>query len=285
MIAKALRLAFMMAVALAGVAADARDPLTIPPDDGLESIWLQERGPQRVHGRSWLVGSATVNVMVIDSGDGLVLIDGGPAHLAPLVERNLAQLGLSIHDVKLILSSEPHYDHAGALAALVRGSNAVVLASPAAAAVLRTGAVGADDPQRRAMFAIPPVTAVQTVGDGETVRLGTLRITAHALPGHTAGSMGWAWTSCVKSRCSRLFFAPSLSPRTDGDYRFSDPAHAGALKAFRQSIRTMAKLRCDIVITAHPVPAPLPQKGPCQTLAARANADLARQLQDEQAQP
>ncbi|MET0363613.1 MAG: MBL fold metallo-hydrolase, partial [Sphingobium sp.] len=174
---------------------------------------------------------------------------------APLVEQNLRAAGFRIEDVKLILSSEPHYDHAGGIAALARDSGATVLASAAGARVLRAGHSGAEDPQRANLFAYPPVTRVRAVRDGQRIRLGTLEITAHATPGHTPGSVSWSWRSCADAGardCAAIVFAASLNSLTDGHYRYSAAAHRTVLRDFRRSFATLRALPCDILITGHP---------------------------------
>lgn len=82
----------------------------------------------------------------IKTNAGLILIDGAVPQAVRDVEANIRALGFSIRDVKLILSTEPHFDHAGGLAALARDSGATVVASAPATTVLRTGGIDPADP-------------------------------------------------------------------------------------------------------------------------------------------
>ncbi|MET0363962.1 MAG: metallo-beta-lactamase, partial [Sphingobium sp.] len=214
----------LMACAASAPAAPPRDDSltrSIAPD--LAPRWMESGGPVRVHGSTWLLGLTHMNIVLIATDAGLVLIDAGLPQAAPLVEQNLRAAGFRIEDVKLILSSEPHYDHAGGIAALARDSGATVLASAAGARVLRAGHSGTEDPQRATLFAYPPVTRVQAVRDGQRIHLGTLEITAHATPGHTPGSVSWSWRSCADAGardCAAIVFAASLNSLTDGHYRY-----------------------------------------------------------------
>lgn len=229
------------------------DPLTRPIARNLAPRWMDPEGPIKVYGATWLVGFTHMNVVLISTDAGLVLIDAGLPQAAPLVENSLRAAGFSIGNVKLILSSEPHYDHAGGLAALARDSGATVQASSAGAAVLRAGASGQDDPQRDTLFAYPPVKRVKAVHDGQKIRLGRTVITAHATPGHTPGSMSWSWTSCEAGKgCKAMVFAASLNSLTDGRYRYMDPDHAAVRVGFRRSFARIRALPCDILITGHP---------------------------------
>lgn len=250
----------------------AHDLLTRPIAPEYALRWLEPQAPVRIHGNSWLVGTAHMNVVLIDTGAGLILIDAGLPQAALVIENNIRAAGFRIEDVELILSSEPHYDHAGGIAALARDSGATVVASRAAAAVLKAGRSGREDPQRTTLFAYPPVPAVRVVGDGQTLRLGKTAITAHATPGHTPGSMSWSWTSCRATDCANIVFATSLNSLTDGRYRFSDPQHRAVIPAFRRSFATIRALPCDILITGHPEHS----DGEAKVARARTNPDSFR---------
>lgn len=54
-----------------------------------------------------------IGVPVLDSGDGLVLVDVGPTSTLPALEEGLAHLGASLADVRHLLLTHIHLDHAG----------------------------------------------------------------------------------------------------------------------------------------------------------------------------
>ncbi|MFZ8510109.1 MBL fold metallo-hydrolase, partial [Staphylococcus aureus] len=83
----------------------------------------------RIYGNTYLVGFRKMNVALIDTGAGLILIDAALPQSVAAVEANIRTLGFKLRDVKFILSTEPHYDHAGGLAALARDSGATIIAS------------------------------------------------------------------------------------------------------------------------------------------------------------
>src|SRR3546814_18905507 len=84
----------------------------------------------------------------------------------------MAALGFALGDVKLILNSHAHVDHAGGIAELARESGARVVMSPWSADALRNGGAGTADPQFGTLPGYPAFTHVQTVADGETIKLG-----------------------------------------------------------------------------------------------------------------
>ncbi len=231
---------------------DADDPLLRPVAPESAARWLVgSEEPIRIHGNTYLVGFAGLNVALIDSGDGLILIDGAVPQAVREIQANIRRLGLRPEDIRYILSTEPHLDHAGGIAALARDSGATVVASAAATEVLRRGRSGPDDPQAAWLDDFPPVQRLRALADGETLRLGNVEIVARATPGHTPGSMSWSWRSCDNEACLGIVFAASLNPLAAEPYRFSDPRNASALAAFRETFARVRAMPCDILLTPH----------------------------------
>src|SRR5262249_53907799 len=124
---------------------------------------------------------------------------GGYPSTAPMILASIAKLGFNIKDVKVLLNSEPHPDHAGGLGVLQQASGAVLWSSEASAYPL---ASGGDDPDMilplRALFwsgvlGYPAARVDHVFKDGDTIRLGTLALTAHITGGHTRGCTSWSF--------------------------------------------------------------------------------------------
>ena len=217
--------------------------------------WSQPRAPFRVYGNTWYVGGG-VSAVLITSKDGHVLIDGGLTQTAPQIAANVAKLGFRLEDVKLIVNSHTHYDHAGGIAALQRASGAQVAASPAAKRALERGGPTEDDPQfdfGPAHNNFPAATNVRAISDGETLRAGDIAITVHFTPGHTPGGTSWTWKSCEGDTCMNMVYADSLNSVSAPGFRFSgDGTRPSRVASFEKSIATVAALKCDILLTPHP---------------------------------
>jgi metallo-beta-lactamase class B len=275
-----------IAIAAAPAMPQAPDLLTKPIVTEHTAEWLARRPPVKVFGQTYLVGFGGLNVALIDTGKGLILIDGALPQAAPAILANVRKLGFAPSDIKYILSTEPHFDHAGGLAALARDTGATVVASPRGAAGLRTGRLAADDPQLGYDSRFPPVRAVRIIRDGEHLALGNTIVTARATPGHTMGSMSWNWRACEGQRCKAIVFAASLNPVSTDDYRFSDPSHQKVVVAFAQGQAAMRALPCDILITAHAdqdgaTSRFLTTPGACRAYAASSRKKLAERLRKE----
>jgi metallo-beta-lactamase class B len=261
--------------------------------------WNQPLQSFRVHGNTWFVGTAGLGSVLITSNQGHILIDGGLPQSAPLIAENISRLGFKIEDVKLIVNSHTHYDHAGGIAALQRASGARVVASPVSKRALEQGGPTAEDPQfafGKAENDYPPVPKVETVKDGEELRVGDLRITAHFTPGHTPGGTSWTWKSCEGDRCLDIVYADSLNSVSAPGFRFSEQDRAAA---FEHSIGVVAALPCDVLLAAHPASIDLetkltawkahPETNPlvagdaCRKYANAARQRLQKRLADEKA--
>ena len=217
--------------------------------------WSRGHEPFKVYGNTWYVGSVLSSIL-ITSKDGHILIDGGLTQTAPQIKANIEKLGFRLEDVKLIVNSHTHYDHAGGIAALQRASGARVAASPASRRALEAGGPMPDDPQftfgpEHNNF--PALKNVREVADGEELRVGKLRIQAHFTPGHTPGGTSWTWTSCEGGTCLAMAYADSLNSVSAPGFKFSgDATHASLVERFTHSMDVVAGLKCDILLVPHP---------------------------------
>src|SRR5258706_7470022 len=88
----------------------------------------------------WQISLGTVNAFFIDSGSGeLTLIDSGFPGSAGKIVRAVESLGRKPTDIRHIIVTHCHPDHAGSLAAIKRLTNAPVYMHAADAAMVRKG--------------------------------------------------------------------------------------------------------------------------------------------------
>lgn len=218
----------------------------------LRATWVQPQKPFRIYGNTYYVGSHGLSAILITSPEGLVLIDGTLPENAPMIESNIRALGFRVRDIKLILNSHAHDDHAGAIAALARDSGAQVAASAKSANMMERGGDDPDDPQHGMAPFYPKVSKIRIVANRETLHVGSLALHMHAMPGHTPGSTGWTWRSCEENRCLSMVYADSITLLSTDDYRYTDPAHPERVAGYRHMLTMLAALPCDILLTPHP---------------------------------
>ena len=174
---------FRHGVVLAALLLSACGQRALEPDAAIVcdqcDTWNQPQDPFRVHGNTWYVGTDGLSSVLIESDDGLILIDGGLPQSAALIDANIRDLGFDTRDIKAILVSHVHYDHVGGISALQRLSGANVFTSIAGSGPLAMGVLADDDPQYIAgsdMGHFPPVQEVVAVEDGGVVSVGSLDV-------------------------------------------------------------------------------------------------------------
>lgn len=283
--------------ALIAIALTASFTATVHADP---AAWTQAQKPFRIYGNTYYVGTTGLSAILISTSDGLVLIDGTLPQNVPLIETNIRALGFRVEDIKVILNTHPHGDHAGGIAALAGDSGAKVMASAKATWALEHGGDNPNDPQYGMNAPYPKLTKVTVVQDGGTVTLGSQTLYMHAMPGHTPGGTGWTWRSCEQGRCLNMVYADSISLLSNKTYRYTAPAQPERLAGYRTTIATLRQLPCDILMVPHPDAidflGKLPQLQPgkpnpwldtnaCRTYADQAQANLERRVKEEAAKP
>ncbi|MGB5628850.1 MAG: subclass B3 metallo-beta-lactamase [Woeseiaceae bacterium] len=247
------RAAFVPVLAILLVACG---PRALEPDapyecDRCES-WNEPIEAFRVHGNTWYVGTNGLSSILVETDAGLILIDGGLPQSAKQIDANIRELGFDPLDIKAILVSHPHFDHAGGVGAFQRLTRARVYTSEAGVETLSSGRLAADDPQYIAdsdAGSFPPIRKVSAVGNGESVTVGSLSVIAVYTPGHSEGSVTWTWQSCALSTCYDVVYADSLTAVSAPGYSFGA---SGAANRMIESAGTIAELDCDIVLSPHP---------------------------------
>src|SRR4029453_17701455 len=95
--------------------------------------------PFRIAGNFYYVGATDVSAFLITGPEGHIVLDAGYPPTAKMIIGSIAKLGFDIKDVKVLVNSEPHPDHAGGLAVLQQASGAEVWASDWSADSLASG--------------------------------------------------------------------------------------------------------------------------------------------------
>jgi metallo-beta-lactamase class B len=231
-------------------------PRELEPDASYEcercTDWNQPQDPFRVHGNTWYVGTAGLSAILIETGDGLILVDGGLPQSAPLIYASIRELGFDPLDIRAILVSHVHYDHAGGVNALQRLSRATVYTSENGVTPLTTGQLQEGDPQYIAgsdQGSFPAVSKVVGVGDGESISLGEVAVKAVYTPGHTRNSVTWTWESCALGTCYDVVYADSMTAVSAQGFSFGA---SGAGTTMIESAGRVADLDCDILLSPHP---------------------------------
>lgn len=212
--------------------------------------WTAPTTPFNVIGNVYYVGTEGISSWLITSPKGHILIDGGMPGGAALVEANIRALGFKVTDIKLLLNTHAHFDHAGGLAQIKKdaGKGAKLVSSVGDRWALENGQYPGSESV--AEFAFPPVKVDATVADGGPVSVGPNTLTAVLMPGHTAGCTSWTMTvkdtAGVPHRiiffCSASVAANRLAPK---------PQYPTIVADYQKTFARASRIDPDIYLAPH----------------------------------
>ena len=174
-----------------------------------ERPWEKHIDPFRIYGNLYYVGDRAVCGHLIDTGDGLVMIDAGFTVTVPMLVDSVYRLGFDPKEIRTIIMTHGHYDHMGAAEYFRRLYGCKLGISRTDAEMIRTR----EDFELAELSweATPLFHAPETFDylfeDGDVYRQGNTEITLIETPGHTPGVMTFffdAEENGVKKRAGLL---------------------------------------------------------------------------------
>ncbi|MDP5169496.1 MAG: MBL fold metallo-hydrolase [Bacteroidia bacterium] len=142
-----------------------------------------------------------IAAFVVETHDGLVLIESGPHSVFPYLEKGLADLGFSIADVKHLLLTHIHFDHAGAAWALAQAGAQVYVHPRGYKHLLDPSRLYGSAKRIYGDFMeslwgdMQPIAEQQltSVEHGSSFTFGGKTFTAWHTPGHASHHIAWQW--------------------------------------------------------------------------------------------
>ncbi len=257
--------------------------------------WTAPVAPFAISDEIYYVGTEDLASYLIRTKSGFILIDGTLEQNAPLIEASIRDLGFSLREVKILLNTHAHFDHAAGLAKLKEDTGAKLLASEADGALLAVG--GRNDFHFGDKLAYPPVIPDGALKDGQKVALGGVTLTAHLTPGHTKGCTSWTMAAHVKGKPVNMLLSCSVS--VPGYALTSEPAYPNIIADYRATFAKLKALPCDMLLAPHgsqfgmlqkraarktnPAANPFVDPAFCKRYIADGEAAFEKQLADEQA--
>jgi metallo-beta-lactamase class B len=212
--------------------------------------WTAPQTPYRIIGNIYYVGSKDLASFLITTPQGLILINSTLSQNVPLIRKNIEALGFHFSDIKILLISHAHFDHAGGSAEIQRLTGAKYMVMDADVPVVESG--GRDDfalgnsPQYR----FPETKVDRVLHDGDTVRLGDVVLVAHLTPGHTKGCTTWTMKMADGGHIYDVVIVGG--PNVLSEYRLvKKPSYPGIAQDFELTFRTLKSLPCDVFLGAH----------------------------------
>jgi metallo-beta-lactamase class B len=203
--------------------------------------------PFRVVANIYYVGANEVTSFLIAGNAGHILLDAGFAETAPQIQQNIETLGFHLADVKILLNSQAHFDHAGGLAKLKALTGARLIASDADGELLARGGKG--DFAFGDRLTYDPVKADRVVADGESITLGDTKMTAHLTPGHTKGCTTWTTSVEENGKTLQVVFLGGVT--IPGYKLVGNKEYPRIADDYARSFSLLKRLPCDVFLGAH----------------------------------
>lgn len=209
--------------------------------------WNQPVAPFRIIGNVYYVGAAEVTSFLITTPKGHILIDSGYAETVPQIKKNVEKLGFRLGDVKFLLNTQAHYDHAAGLTELKRLTKAKMISSVLDKKALEEG--DKNDFAWGDKYAFEPVEVDRTIANNESILLGGVRLKAILTPGHTPGATMWLLSVSEKGRTFQVAFVSSAS--IPGYTLLDNKKYPTIISDYKLTFAKMKDLRPDVFLASH----------------------------------
>jgi len=217
----------------------------------MKEPWKGYVAPFRIWGNLYFVGTEPASCHIIDTGDGLMMLDTGYQQSLYLVIHNMHLLGLNPMDLKYILLTHGHIDHLGAARALKELTGAkLFLGRPDEE--YANGKLDLTYAKELDMEYTETFQPDVLLDDGDTISLGNTTVTAVATPGHTPGAMSYFFDVYDGERTARAGLHGGMGINTlSGEFLTRYNLPFSLRDDFRNSMKRLQEETVDIFLGNH----------------------------------
>jgi metallo-beta-lactamase class B len=211
--------------------------------------WASPYEPFRIAGNLYYVGTYDLACYLITTSHGNILINTGLAASDVQIKKNIETLGFRFADIKILLTTQAHYDHMGAMATIKKSTRAQLMVDEKDADVLETGG-SSDYELGKYGTSFKPVKADRLLKDGDTIRLADMQVVMLHHPGHTKGSCSFLFTVRDEQQSYRVLIANL--PTIITEKRFGDlTSYPGIAADYAYTLKAMKNIPFDIWLASH----------------------------------
>ena len=211
--------------------------------------WTATYQPFRIAGNLYYVGTYDLGCYLITTTKGNILINTGLAASESQIKNNIETLGFKVSDTKILLTTQAHYDHMGAMAAIKQSTGAQLMVDEKDTDELESGG-NSDYELGQYGTSFKPVKADRLLHDGDSIRLGEMQLVMLHHPGHTKGSCSYLFSVKDDQRSYRVLIANM--PTIVTDKKFSGIiAYPGIANDYAYSFNAMKNIKFDLWLASH----------------------------------
>ncbi len=212
--------------------------------------WATPYEPFRIAGNLYYVGTYDLACYLITTDKGNVLINTGLAASARQIKNNIETLGFKFKDTKILLNTQAHYDHLGAMAAIKKQTGAKLMINEKDAAEVQSGgstdyALGNGDTST-----FKPIKPNRLLHNGDTVVLGNMKLVMLHHPGHTKGSCSFLFTVADEQQKYKVLIANMPSIVTDSAFN-KITAYPAIAADYAYTLHAMKNIHFDLWVASH----------------------------------
>lgn len=211
--------------------------------------WTQPYQPFRIAGNLYYVGTYDLACYLITTTQGNILINTGLASSASQIKNNIESLGFKFSDTKILLTTQAHYDHMGAMAAIKKSTGAQLMVDEKDANVLTSGG-SSDYALGKYGTSFKPVKADRLLHDGDTIYSGNMQLVMLHHPGHTKGSCSFLFTVKDDQRSYRVLIANMPTIVTEQPFT-AISTYPGIAGDYAYTLQAMKNISFDIWLASH----------------------------------
>jgi len=235
-------LAALLSISITVHAQKINEPRTTPE-------WTATYQPFRIAGNLYYVGTYDLACYLITTSKGNILINTGLAASESQIKNNIETLGFKFSDIKILLTTQAHYDHMGAMAAIKLSTGAQMMVDEKDADVLASGG-SSDYELGKYGTSFKPVKPDGLLLDKDTIRLGDMQLVMLHHPGHTKGSCSFLFTVKDEQRSYNVFIANM--PTIVTDKKFTEiTTYPGIASDYAYTFNAMKNIKFDLWLASH----------------------------------
>ncbi|MDB5287298.1 MAG: bla [Mucilaginibacter sp.] len=213
------------------------------------SEWSKPYQPFQIAGNLYYVGSYDLACYLIVTSQGNILINTGLAASAPMIKANMEALGFNLADTKILLTTQAHHDHMGAMAVIKKLTGAKMMVDEKDADVVADGG-NSDYAFGGKGSTYEAVKVDRLLHNGDTIKLGNMQLVMLHHPGHTKGSCSFLFNVEDKQRQYKVLIANMPTIVTDKSFS-GIPGYPDIAKDYAYTLDAMKKLSFDIWLSSH----------------------------------
>ncbi|WP_231424436.1 MULTISPECIES: subclass B3 metallo-beta-lactamase [Pedobacter] len=226
-----------------GLFAQVNEPKNNPKE------WSEKTEPFRIAGNLYYVGTYDLAAYLIVTHKGNILINTGLANSLPIIKENIKTLGFNYKAIKILLLTQAHFDHLGAMADIKGETGAKLYVDEKDADAIISGGKS-DYEMGKYGVTFKPIKPDHLLKNNEKISLGNVTLTMLHHPGHTKGSCSFIFDTKDSKQTYKVLIAnlPSIII----DRKFSEVKDYPSIQNdYANTFKAMKNINFDLWVASH----------------------------------